>query len=60
MARTFTGTDVHPWKVCTHSGAVLSYRDAKDGGKVKRAVGLSGYKEAAALARLLDGVAVRQ
>jgi hypothetical protein len=53
MAKTFTGKDVHDWKVVTYGGAEL-IRDSK--GKPAR---FDGYKDASAAVRKVGGVAIR-
>ncbi|UIW13287.1 hypothetical protein SEA_CREWMATE_35 [Arthrobacter phage Crewmate] len=53
MARKFTETDVHPWKVAGHDGKTLRGKDGKP------LTGFKGYKDAKAVADKLGAVAIR-
>jgi len=61
MARTFTGKDVHNWKVCDHSGKPFKY-SATHLSKEKRnkpMTDFDGYLTASIAAARVGGVAVR-
>jgi hypothetical protein len=53
MARTFTGKDVHNWKVVSFSGKTMKGNDGKPLNT------FDGYKAASVVARAVGGVAVR-